>query len=52
MAVYALLDRTAIEDLAHRFGIDDMTDLRAMEGDSEKTHHGIEESSRAYFMTS
>lgn len=51
MAVYALLDRTAIEDLAHRFGIDDMTDFQAMDGGSENTSYRIATSSGDYVLT-
>ena len=51
MAHYAHLDRTAVEGLARRFGIDDITTFSAMGGGSENTNYCIQTSSEKYVLT-
>ncbi len=51
MALYARLDRTAVESLARRFGIDDITDFSVMEGGSENSNYCIEANSGKYVLT-
>lgn len=51
MALYACLDITAVEDLAHRFGIEDVTGFSVMDGGSENTNYCIETHSGKYVLT-
>jgi len=51
MAHYARLDRAAIEGLAHRFGIDDVSAFSVMHGGSENTSYCIEAGSGKYVLT-
>ncbi len=51
MALYARLDRAAVEGLARRFGIDDITAFSVMDGGSENTSYCIETSSGKYVLT-
>ena len=51
MAVYARLDRAAVESLARRFGIDDVITFYAMDGGSENTNYYIETNSGKYVLT-
>ena len=51
MARYARLDRTAVEGLARRFGIGDITAFSVMDGGSENTSYCVETSSGRYVLT-
>ncbi len=51
MALYARLDRTAVEGLARRFGIADVTAFSVMDGGLENTSYCIETSSARYVLT-
>jgi len=51
MARYARLDRTAVEDLARRFGIDDVTAFSIMEGGNENTNYCVETNSEKFVLT-
>jgi len=51
MALYARLDRAAVEGLAHRFGIDDITSFSVMDGGSENTNYCLETNSGKYVLT-
>jgi len=51
MALYARLDRSAVEGLARRFGIGDITGFSVMDGGRENTSYCVETSSRRYVLT-
>jgi len=51
MALYARLDRAAVESLARRFGIDDITVFSVMDGGSENTNYCIETNSGKYVLS-
>jgi len=51
MALYDRLDRRAIEGLARRFGIDDITAFCLMDGGSENTNYCLETNSGKYVLT-
>ncbi len=51
MALYAQLDRSAVEGLTRRFGIGDITDLSVMDGGRENTSYCVETNSRKYVLT-
>ena len=51
MALYARLDRAAIESLARQFGIDDITGFSVMDGGSENSNYCIETNSGKYVLT-
>ena len=51
MALYARLDRTVVENLAGRFGIDDITAFSVMDGGSENTNYCLETNSGKYVLT-
>ncbi len=51
MALYTRLDRAAVEGLARRFGIDDITVFSVMDGGSENTNYCLETSSGKYVLT-
>jgi len=51
MALYARLDRAAVEGIARRFGIDDVTGFSVMDGGSENTNYCIETNSGKYVLT-
>ena len=51
MALYARLDRAAVEGLAGRFGVDDITAFSVMDGGSENTNYCIETNSGKYVLT-
>ncbi len=51
MALYAQLDRSAVENLAGRFGIDDITAFSVMDGGSENTNYCLETNSGKYVLT-
>ncbi|MEE9158473.1 MAG: homoserine kinase [Gammaproteobacteria bacterium] len=51
MALYARLDRRAIEGLARRFGIGDITAFSVMHGGQENTSYCVETSSGQYVLT-
>jgi len=51
MALYARLDRAAVESLVRRFGIDDITVFSVMDGGSENTNYRIETNSGKYVLT-
>ena len=51
MALYARLDRTAVEGLARRFGIGDITASSVMDGGRENTSYCVETSSGKYVLT-
>ncbi len=51
MALYARLDRAAVEGLARRFGIGDITVFSVMDGGSENTNYCLETSSGKYVLT-
>ena len=42
MALYARLDRAAVEGLARRFGIDDITAFSVLDGGSENSNYCVE----------
>ncbi len=51
MAFYARLDRTAVEGLARRFGIGDITSCSVMDGGHENTSYCIVTNSARYVLT-
>ncbi len=51
MALYARLDRNAVEGLARRFGIGDITAFSVMDGGQENTSYCVETSSGQYVLT-
>jgi len=51
MALYARLDRAAVEGLARRFGIDDITAFSVMDGGRENTSCCLETNSGRYVLT-
>ena len=51
MARYARLDRSAVERLARRFGIDDITAFSIMDGGMENTSYCVTTSSAKYVLT-
>ena len=51
MALYAQLDRSAVEGLARRFGIGDITAFSVMDGGRENTSYCVESSSGRYVLT-
>jgi homoserine kinase type II len=51
VALYAQLDRSAVEGLAHRFGISDITAFSVMDGGMENTSYCVETSSAKYILT-
>jgi len=51
MVLYAQLDKSAVESLARRFGIDDITAFFVMDGGRENTSYCIETSSGKYVLT-
>ena len=51
MALYARLDRSAVDGLARRFGIGDVTAFSVMDGGWENTSYCIETSSAKYVLT-
>ncbi len=51
MALYARLDRAAVQSLARRFGIDDITVFSVMDGGLENTNYCLETSSGKYVLT-
>ena len=51
MALYARLDRTAVEGLARRFGIGDITAFSVMDGGLENTSYCVATSSARYVLT-
>jgi homoserine kinase type II len=51
MALYARLDRAAVNSLAGRFGIDDVTSFSVMEGGNENTNYCLETISTKYVLT-
>jgi homoserine kinase type II len=51
MALYARLDRAAVEGLARRFGIDDITAFSVLDGGRENTNYCLETSSGKYILT-
>ena len=51
MVLYARLDRSAVEGLARRFGIGDITTFSVIDGGSENTSYCVETSSGRYVLT-
>jgi homoserine kinase type II len=51
VALYTRLDRVALEGLARRFGIDDITAFSVMDGGSENSNYCIETNSGKYVLT-
>ncbi len=51
MALYARLDRSAVEGLARRFGIGDITAFSVMDGGQENTSYSVATSSGRYVLT-
>ena len=51
MALYAQLDRHAVESLTRRFGIADITDFFVMDGGLENTSYCVATSSAKYVLT-
>jgi homoserine kinase type II len=51
MALHARIDRSAVESLARRFGIGDITALSVMDGGHENTSYCVETSSGRYVLT-
>jgi homoserine kinase type II len=51
VALYAQLDRSAVEGLTRRFGISDITAFSVMDGGSENTSYCVESSSGRYVLT-
>jgi homoserine kinase type II len=51
LALYARLDRAAIESLARQFGIDDITAFSVMDGGNENTNYCIETNSGKFVLT-
>jgi len=51
MALYARLDRAAVEGLVRRFGIDDITAFSVLDGGSENSNYCVETNSGKYVLT-
>jgi len=51
VALYAQLDRSAVEGLIHRFGISNFTAFSVMDGGLENTSYCVETSSARYVLT-
>jgi len=51
MALYARLDRAAVEGLARQFGIDDIAAFSVMDGGRENTNYCLETNSGKYILT-
>ena len=51
MALYDRLDRSAVDGLAHRFGIGDIITFSVMDGGLENTSYCVETSSGRYVLT-
>jgi len=51
MALYAHLDRAAVEGLARRFGVDDITAFSVLDGGSENSNYCVETNSGKYVLT-
>jgi len=51
VALYAQLDRSAVEGLIHRFGISNFTAFSVMDGGMENTSYCVETSSARYVLT-
>ena len=51
MVLYARLDRSAVEGLARRFGISDITAFSVMDGGYANTSYCVETSSGRYVLT-
>ncbi|MEE8575995.1 MAG: homoserine kinase [candidate division Zixibacteria bacterium] len=51
MVIYARLDMIAVEGLARRFGIEDVTGFSVMDGGSENTNYCVETHSGKYVLT-
>jgi len=51
MALYARLDKAAVEGLARRFGIDDITAFSVLDGGSENSNYCVETNSGKYVLT-
>ncbi len=51
MALYARLDRSAVEGLTRRFGIGDITAFSVMDGGHENTSYRVDTSSARYVLT-
>ena len=51
MALYAQLDRSAVESLARRFGIGEITAFSVMDGGRENTSYCVETRSSRYVLT-
>lgn len=51
MALYAQLDRSAVDGLTRRFGIGDITAFSVMDGGRENTSYCVETSSERYVLT-
>ncbi len=51
MALYARLERAAVEGLARRFGIDDISDFSVLDGGSENSNYCVETNSGKYVLT-
>ncbi len=51
MALYARLDRSAVEGLTRRFGIGDITAFSVMDGGNENTNYCLETNSGKYVLT-
>ena len=51
MALYAQLDRSAVEGLTRRFGIGDITAFSVMDGGRENTSYCVKTSSARYVLT-
>jgi len=51
VALYARLDRAAVEGLARRFGIDDITAFSVLDGGSENSNYCVETNSGKYVLT-
>ena len=51
MAVYARLDRTSVEGLVRRFGLDDIAAFSVLYGGSENTSYCVETNSGKYVLT-
>ena len=51
MALYARLDRAAVEGLARQFGIDEIAAFSVMDGGRENTNYCLETNSGKYILT-
>jgi homoserine kinase type II len=51
MALYARLDRAAVEGLARQYGIDDIAAFSVMDGGRENTNYCLETNSGKYILT-